>query len=70
VYVRFEWKRICAGFLLLIVCIAVGCPIFKSKGFGILLTGFAPPHFESLNSDGQQFHQYQQNKQPTLTSNN
>jgi hypothetical protein len=22
---------------------------------------------ESLNSDGQQFHQYQQNQQPTLT---
>jgi hypothetical protein len=25
---------------------------------------------ESLNSDGQQFHQYQQNEQPTLSSNN
>ena len=24
---------------------------------------------ESLNSDGQQFHQYQQNEQPLLTSN-
>ena len=24
---------------------------------------------ESLNNDGQQFHQYQQNKQPSLTSN-
>jgi hypothetical protein len=25
---------------------------------------------ESINSDGQQFHQYQQNEQPPLTSNN
>jgi hypothetical protein len=25
---------------------------------------------EGLNSDGQQFHQYQQNKHPSLTSNN
>jgi hypothetical protein len=27
-------------------------------------------HEESLNSDGQQFHQYQQNEQPPLTANN
>jgi hypothetical protein len=27
-------------------------------------------HEESLTSDGEQFHQYQQNEQPPLTSNN
>jgi len=48
----FEWKGICAGFIicLYILCVVVGDPVIKRRGGGILLTGLTPPHIVPVPS--------------------
>jgi len=45
VYVLFEWRRFCVGFLSFVfICIAVGAPVIRGR-VGIPLAVLSPPHF-------------------------